>query len=104
MGKGLGFLSFEPGAEEGLSTALFEAGLRLDFRHGGEEIRPAGQEHTRTLKKLLQEQGVVPWMRDRVPLLYAGDRLVAVADLWLAADAVGRPGTRIRWRERPALY
>ncbi len=104
VGKGLGFLSFEPGAEEGLSTALFEAGLRLDFRHGGEEIRPAGQEHTRTLKKLLQEQGVVPWMRDRVPLLYAGDRLVAVADLWLAADAVGRPGTRIRWRERPALY
>ena len=79
----------EPGQETGLAEGLFEAGLRLSFREGGEEFRPQGHAHTRKLKKLLQEEGVVPWMRDCVPLLYAGPQLVAVGDLWLAAAAVG---------------
>ena len=43
-------------------------------------------------------------MRERLPLLYAGDQLVAVGDLWLAADAVAQPGVMIRWHERPALH
>ncbi len=104
VGKGLGYLSFEPDAEEGLAATLFESGLALAFRRGGEQFQPAGHRHTRKLKKLLQEEGVVPWMRDRVPLLYAGERLVAVGDLWLAAGAIERPGVAIHWRERPALH
>ena len=61
---------------------LCRAVLELRFRSGGEEIKPIGQAHTRKLKKLLQEEGVVPWMRDRLPLLYSGENLlVAVADL-----------------------
>ncbi len=43
-------------------------------------------------------------MRDRLPLIYAGDELVAVADLWLAADAASEPGTAVRWDDRPELY
>ena len=104
LGTGLGVLHFESGAARGLSAELFERGLRLDIRKGGEEIQPSGQGHTRKLKKLLQEEGVVPWMRDRLPLVYSGERLVAVADLWIAADAVGEPGVAVRWDERPALH
>jgi tRNA(Ile)-lysidine synthase len=104
LGAGLGVLHFEPGAKRGLSAALFERGLRLDIRKGGEEIQPYGQGHTRKLKKLLQEEGVVPWMRDRLPLVYAGERLVAVADLWLAADATSEPGVALHWSGRPALH
>jgi tRNA(Ile)-lysidine synthase len=104
LGAGLGVLHFEPGAERGLSAALLERGLRIDIRQGGEEIRPYGQRHTRKLKKLLQEEGVVPWMRDRLPLIYADEQLVAVADLWIAADAVSEPGIALRWSERPALH
>jgi len=104
LGRGLGRLKLEPGAETGLSEALLERGLRLSFRKGGEEFRPYGHTHTRKLKKLLQEEGVVPWMRDRVPLLYAGEEIVAVGDLWIAADAIAEPGKRVRWVDRPALH
>ena len=104
LGEGLGDLHFEKGAEQGLSAQLLEQGLRLDVRKGGEEFRPYGQGHTRKLKKLLQEEGIVPWMRDRLPLVYAGEQLVAVGDLWMAADAVSSPGIAVRWSGRPALH
>jgi hypothetical protein len=43
-------------------------------------------------------------MRDRLPLVYAGERLLAVGDLWMAADATTEPGVAIRWIGRPALH
>ena len=100
----LGTLTLSPGAPYGLSDAVIEQGLTLHFRRGGEEIKVHGQRHTRKIKKLLQEEGVVPWMRDRVPLIYAGDTLVAVGDLWVAASAASEPGTAVCWHNRPALH
>ena len=104
LGHGLGRLSFELKANIGLSKELFDNGLTVKARIGGERISPLGQSHTRELKKLLQEEGIVPWMRDRLPLIYSGDRLVAVGDLWLAADAVSNPGIVVCWAGRPALH
>lgn len=104
LGSGLGVLRFESGDDVGLSKALLDGGLTIKPRVGGERFSPYGQTHTRELKKLLQEEGVVPWMRDRLPLVYSGDRLLAVGDLWLAADAVTKPGVAIRWSDRPALH
>jgi tRNA(Ile)-lysidine synthase len=63
----------------------------------------AADGRTRELKKLLQEAAIVPWMRERLPLVYAGDRLVAVADRFLATDAAATPGVRIRWRDHPRV-
>ncbi len=104
LGAGLGALRFESGADIGLSEELLSAGSEIRARMGGEEFRPQGQSHTRKLKKLLQEEAVVPWMRDRLPLVYSGERLLAVGDLWLAEDAVTRPGVAVRWIGRPALH
>ena len=104
LGGGLGTLVFDEDADCGLSPDLLGRGLRLAFRAGGEVIKPFGHAHTRKLKKLLQDEGVVPWMRDRLPLLYAGDDLVAVGDLWLADAAVTKPGVALRWIDRPALH
>lgn len=104
LGRGLGSLGLEHGAVSGLHPDLLEQGLSIEVREGGEEIQLAGQGHTRKLKKLLQEEAIVPWMRDRLPLLYCGDKLVAVGDLWLAADAVAEPGFAVRWYGRPALH
>ncbi len=101
---GQGTLVLRPGAAEGLSDAVVASGLELRFRVGGEEIKLLGHRHTRKLKKLLQEESVVPWMREHLPLLYCEDRLVAVADLWIAHDAAGAPGTAVEWHNRPALY
>ena len=104
LGHGLGALTLSPGAEPGLSQTVIERGLTVRYRSGGEEIQAVGDAHTRKLKKLLQEEGVVPWMRERIPLVYSGDELVAVADLWIAADAASSPGTGVHWHGRPALH
>ncbi|MEL7185215.1 MAG: tRNA lysidine(34) synthetase TilS [Pseudomonadota bacterium] len=104
LGSGLGTLAFEDGAQAGLDPVLLDHGLTVRRREGGEEFQPAGQQHTRKLKKLLQEEGVVPWMRNRLPLVYCGERLVAVGDLWMVADATANPGVQVRWRARPALH
>ena len=44
---------------------------------------------------------MAPWWRERLPLLYSGDQLVAVADLWVCAPyaaAAGEAGWQIRWQ------
>lgn len=104
LGTGLGVLKFVRGARRGLSERFLEREVEVRFRQGGEEFKPIGQSHTRKLKKLLQEEGIVPWMRDRVPLIYADDELIAVGDLWLAASAVSEPGVSLCWKDRPALH
>lgn len=104
LGAGLGALRLERHASRGLDCQLLERGLELRFRQGGEKIRPVDQTHTKTLKNLLQEESVVPWMRDRIPLLYADDELVAVADIWLAQGAVASPGVAIHWENRPPIH
>jgi len=92
------------GGGPGIAAELVAAGLELRFRTGGEKIKPYGRKDTRRLKKLLQEHAVVPWMRQNLPLLYADDTLVAVADLWIAADSARDNGFRVRWSGKPSLF
>ncbi len=58
--------------------------LRVAHRNGGERIKPAGATHTRELRLLLQEAGVPPWQRAHLPLVWLGDVLLAVGDLFLS--------------------
>ena len=62
------------------------------FRQGGEEIKPAGRNGHHSLKKLFQEEGVAPWERDRLPLLFVDDELIAVANLWIADGYTANSG------------
>jgi tRNA(Ile)-lysidine synthase len=101
---GLGEIRLHRSDDTGLSDAVIAQGLEIRYREGGEEIKPLFQRHTRKLKKMLQEEGVVPWMRDRVPLLYSDDKLVAIADQWIAVEASGEPGTIIEWRSHPPIF
>ncbi len=104
LGAGLGRLALVAADGTGLDEAHVASGLTLRRRSGGEQIKPLGHAHTRKLKKLLHDAGIVPWMRDRLPLVYSGERLVAVADLWLDAEAAAPGGLAVEWRERPPLY
>ncbi|HJY40834.1 MAG TPA: tRNA lysidine(34) synthetase TilS, partial [Steroidobacteraceae bacterium] len=102
----LGRLRVQRDALGGLAVARLPEALQVHFRHGGEELQPAGDAHHRKLKKLLQDAHVLPWWRDRVPLIYAAERLVAVGDLWIAEEFAARGGEdalRIVWEERPQL-
>jgi len=73
-----------------------EEGYQVTFRTGGERLRI---RHDRSLKNLFQENHVPAWLRDRIPLIYSGNELVAVAALpgWgvpmsIADDWVAPPG------------
>ncbi len=107
LGQGLGDLTLVPAAGEGIRASLCgPEGLRVAFRSGGESCRPAGRAHGRPLKKWLQEMNVPPWLRDRLPLLYADHELLAVAGLFACEPHATRPGEaglRIEWRDHPPL-
>jgi tRNA(Ile)-lysidine synthase len=66
-------------ARERLHRAVYSVG----FRQGGETCRLPGRGHRHKLKKLLQEAGVPPWERGRLPLLYVQDELAAIGDRWV---------------------
>ncbi|HHJ12888.1 MAG TPA: tRNA lysidine(34) synthetase TilS [Gammaproteobacteria bacterium] len=75
-------------------------GYRVRFRRGGEMLRPAGSNHRRRLKTLLQEKGIPPWERERLPLIYAGETLAAVAGVLVCEGFVAGPGetgVRLEW-------
>jgi tRNA(Ile)-lysidine synthase len=72
----------------------FETPLWVHARRGGERIRLPGRSHAHALKHVLQEAGIPPWQRARLPLLSdpagevqaAGDRIVSAAFArWLHA-------------------
>ncbi|WP_339476250.1 MULTISPECIES: tRNA lysidine(34) synthetase TilS [unclassified Pseudomonas] len=54
--------------------------LSVRYRQGGEVLALAGRGH-RDLKRLLNEKGVPAFVRGRLPLLYQGEQLLAVANL-----------------------
>jgi len=65
--------------------------VTLRFRQGGEKIKPQGEEHHKSLKHLFQQWSVPPWQRDRIPLIFCDDKLVAVVgycidDLYSVSD------------------
>ena len=104
---GLGRIVLDRVSGAGLRIESLGERLALEYRAGGECLRPAARRPRRALRNLFQEAGVVPWMRPRLPLLYAGGRLVAVADLWLDAEftaAAGEAGLQPRWEGRPRLF
>lgn len=99
---GCGRLAVHATTGGGLKADLPHGGaVTIRFRQGGERCRPAGRRETHALKKLLQERGVPPWQRARMPLIYVDGQLAAVADLWACepfASAAGEPGLRIEWQ------
>jgi tRNA(Ile)-lysidine synthase len=79
----------------------FDANMLLGARQGGERITLPGRGHSHALKHVLQELGVPPWLRERLPLLSspqgellaAGDVVYSARfDAWLRAN-----DARLRW-------
>lgn len=102
-----GCLSATAATGPGLDAALLESGsVSVRFRSGGERLRPAGRLHHTTLSRFFQERRVVPWMRERVPLIYIEGQLAAVADLCTAdgfSAAEQGACVRLAWDGHPPL-
>ena len=85
---GEGVLSASLGRGEGIKLDICpDKRIQIRYRQGGEKIRLLNKKHHQELKKLFQEAGIPPWIRDRIPLLYKDDKLIAVANLWIDVNA-----------------
>lgn len=49
--------------------------VTIRFRTSGERCQLPGRKGTHRLKKLFQEWHIPPWQRNRIPLIYDGDKL-----------------------------
>ena len=87
----------------GIAASLVPgAGVECRFRAGGERCRPAGRKNSHPLRKLLQEHGVAPWLRARIPLIYMDGVLAAVAGLFVCegfAAVRDELGWAVHWQD-----
>lgn len=71
--------------------------LTVHFRQGAEQFLLHGLH--RDLKTLFQELAIPAWLRHGVPLLSCNDRVLALADFWVADDV---PDLKLTWHRGPA--
>lgn len=99
---GNGELSAEATQNPGIAEGIWRAGeISVRYRQGGERCRLPGRNGTHELKKLFQEKGIAPWLRERVPLIYIDGELAAVAGWWVCEPCAGRAGENnitLSWR------
>ena len=99
-----GVLHFDP-VEEGIDAAwLRSQWLTIDFRTGGERLKPAANRPTRGLKAHYQALGVPAWERERLPVVSAAPGLLFAAGIGMDCRHFGAPGSELialRWVANP---
>ncbi|MBN8262283.1 MAG: tRNA lysidine(34) synthetase TilS, partial [Xanthomonadales bacterium] len=84
-----------------LGASGFDAAIVVHARRGGERLRLPGRTHAHALKHLLQDAGIPPWQRARMPLLSAADGTLLAAGDRLHADTFAAwleaSGARLQW-------
>ncbi len=66
---------------QGLLASIDHVSVR--FRLGAEKCILPGRSHHHSLKNLFQDWKIPPWERARIPLLFVGDRLIAVTGFFM---------------------
>ena len=85
-------------ATEGLALRMPRADERLTVRFcapGGMNLEIVGRPHSRPLKKLWQEFGVPPWLRQRTPLLFYNDTPIAAVGVFITRDGEAKQGDAV---------
>ena len=95
----LGTLIREDRDHEGIAPPLM-----VRFGVTEQSCRAGGSDHERPLKKVFQDHGIPAWLRPYAPMVFDGDRLVAVAGVCACraggpADSTG--AVRVRWSGHP---
>ena len=55
-----------------------DAKIIIRYRHGGEKIYSNSLKQSKSIKQLFQEHNVLPWLRNKVPLIYINEKLAVV--------------------------
>ena len=95
--NGNGRLRIEASQVEGICP--LPHALQVKYREGGESLKLKGRPQKK-LKQLLQESGMPPWQRQRVPLLFADAELVCVPGVGIAESYLaqsGQNGAQVVW-------
>lgn len=98
-----GLLTARRVAGDGLRASLCEHGVTVTSRCGGERCRPAGKGHHQQLKKLMQQAGIPPWERPRLPMIIIDGKLVQAVGLCLGDEWAAGPkeeGILIQFSDR----
>ncbi|MFO0513007.1 MAG: tRNA lysidine(34) synthetase TilS [Gammaproteobacteria bacterium] len=118
LGPGRGRLRLVPDPSGPIARAALPPRLVVRTRPSGARValRDGGPRHA--LGELMRAAGVLPWERDRLPVVCAGARIVAVPGLLVTAAfaapsadpaAYGRSGggrrgrLRLEWQDAPAV-
>ncbi|WP_020655531.1 tRNA lysidine(34) synthetase TilS [Massilia niastensis] len=100
-----GVLHIEP-SERGFDPAwLRRQQLTIDFRTGGERLKPAPNRPTRSLKAHYQALGVPAWERERLPVVYREREVLFAAGIGMDCRHFGAEGgelVALRWEASPA--
>lgn len=72
---------------------LRDAVLTVRTRRGGESLRLSAGARRRTVRNLLQEAAIAPWVRDRLPCIFVNGELACVTDLGVDSAFQASPGT-----------
>lgn len=104
LGFNLGKITLE---ETSTGGVLYQEGDELEIRFDctQSEAKPAGRK-TRSFKKIFQDYGVPPWLRERIPLLFVNQKLAAVGDLFVCQNLAAKSGQKqlkINW-QRADVY
>lgn len=95
-----GSLHFALAQGEGLARDKLGA-LSVRYRQGGESCKLSGRPG-KTLKKILQQAHMPPWLRDRQPLLFSGEALACIPGIGVSEEFAAGPDEasyRIEWRQ-----
>jgi tRNA(Ile)-lysidine synthase len=99
-----GKLYFTREMGQGLSLEkLNKGGVRIRTRQGSESIQLDKLRPRQSLRKLLPQEGVPPWQRELMPLLFSGDELVWVPGVAAATAFLAQKeeeGVLINWRQQ----
>ncbi len=99
--SGVGRVKLEEVTDNDIALKPDLPDLNWRIRQGGEKLRPYGRSKRRDLKRLLQEYRVKPWLRDRIPLLFSGENLIAVGNELISAEHICEKtelGLRVSWQ------
>ncbi|NDL65572.1 tRNA lysidine(34) synthetase TilS [Acerihabitans arboris] len=71
-----------PQADERVSVRFTAAGI----------LHIVGRRHGRSIKKLWQELGIAPWQRERTPLVYYNEQLIAAPGIFITREGEAKEG------------
>jgi tRNA(Ile)-lysidine synthase len=103
-----GVLILERAKGRGISAARLRGGaVTIRPRTGGERFQPDCLRPRRSLKNLLQEARVAPWLRERLPLIFHDEMLVWVPGIGVDCAfqaGKGEPALLPRWSPAPLSF